>query len=61
MGYFLLIGGVAGMVMGIWALGIGFLVGSGALMAMAIKGIPGCITEGKVGEAVRNPTDGFHL
>ncbi len=61
LGYFLLIGGIAGTVMGNWALGIGLLAGSMALMAMAVKRIPGCITEGEEEEPVRNPSEGLHF
>jgi hypothetical protein len=59
--YFLLTGGIAAMVMGNWALGVGLLAGSVASVALAIKRIPGCITEGEEEEPVRNPSEGLHF
>jgi hypothetical protein len=60
LGYFLLIGGIAALVQGNWALGAALLVGSGALMVTAIRRVPGCITRGSPGEPIRNPSDGLH-
>lgn len=47
LGYFVGMGGIAGLVTGNWALGIGLLVGSAALIVMALKDFPGCLSSGE--------------